>query len=471
MEGEYSFCPECGTPVALDAQDPSPDPLSAGETPADKPVKPAFALSMKAKILIASGLVFVLLIVGAYFLGKYMSDEQRLLDRFEQAIDEGKPDKLLELLSASNEDIHLDQKTASGMVNYLNSNKQSFATLMEQLKSEAEQIKSGEEQAMDAGSDVAFIYLTKKDKKRWLLYNDYELKVKRYMIPVRTNYEGAKILVDGKETATASGEDSAIEVGPFLPGVYEIKSVYEGEYTTLQSKQLVYLFPLNGRENSVELMLEGDYVQVYSNNSLARIYINGQDINLTVDEGQRIGPIAVDGSNKMFVEVEYPWGKMRSEELPVDNDQLEFTVNGLDDSAKEEIMIATHDFISSWMQSFKERANVLRHASPNRSGDIDEYLADMKKNNESYIGNLHRVTFDLDSFRLNRYSEEEYRVNVKLQLDYNEVFYFSEYETDPVPVEGTNNTEYLLEYANGQWLVSGWNAAYDVGTVNTKVFE
>ncbi|MNJ02203.1 hypothetical protein D3C73_1620880 [compost metagenome] len=62
-------------------------------------------------------------------------------------------------------------------------------------------------------------------------------------------------------------------------------------------------------------------------------------------------------------------------------------------------------------------------------------------------------------------------VYVKVQLDYEEVFYFPEYDADPIPVAGTNYTEYQLEYVDGQWLVSGWSPSYDVGTDNTKVFE
>ncbi|TFE19703.1 zinc ribbon domain-containing protein [Cohnella luojiensis] len=480
MLREYAFCPECGTPVVPNEISatiaPDMQPYASGQPTAVPPIvhpaNPAVALSKKAKILIASGVVVILLLVGVYFLGKYLTDEQRLLDRFESAIEDGKADKLFDMLSASNSDTPFDQKTVDGIVKYLGSNKESLLTVMEQLKAEAKQLEAGDAETFANDADAAFLYLNMKNKKRWLIYNDYELKVKRYMIPVQTNFEGAKILVNGQEAATASGDGSSIEVGPFLPGEYEIKSVYEGEYTTLENKETVSLFPMASYEDSVKLVLEGDYVHVYSNYSNSRIFINGKDIGLAVEDGKEIGPIAIDGSNKMYVETEFPWGEIKSEEFAVDTDQLEFNVSELNDAMKEEIMSSAYDFVTSWMAAFQARdINALRHVHSDRVADFTEYFTDMVDSDEYYMGELHRITFDLDGFDVNQYSESEYTVSVKAQVDYSEIFYYSEYETDPVPVAGTNYTEYVLQYVDGQWLVSGWSPSYDVGTENTKVYE
>ncbi|QJD86787.1 zinc ribbon domain-containing protein [Cohnella herbarum] len=435
-------------------------------------LKPAIALSGRAKLLIAGGLVVILLLAGAYFLGKQLTDEQRLIARFENAIRDGKTDKVMGMLSDPNKGVGFNKETAQDIVTYLQSNKETLDQLIARLKSEAELLKGPPAASVEQERDTAFLYLHKKEEKRWFLYDDYELKINRYSIPVTTNFAGTKVLIDGKEAGTAKGENETLELGTFLPGQYEIKAVYEGKYTTLESASTVSLFPMaNNEDLTVELTLEGDYVEVQSNNSYAHIYINGEDIELAVGDGQRIGPIAVDGSNRMFVEVEYPWGKARSEELAVDSNRLEFNVPGLDDSLKNDIMSAAFDFVSSWMQSFREQKNVLRHVHPDRSGDMAEYLADMERSKESYTGELHRATFDLDSFKLNQFDEHDYSITVKVKLDYREVFYFKEYETDPVPVEGSNYTEYQLQYVDGQWLVSGWSNVEGMGTDNTKVYE
>lgn len=472
MVGDYSFCPECGSPVEpRDSQEvPAQTPEAVPSSP-NQHSSTVHALSKKAKIMIASGVVVVLLFVGLYFLGKYLTDDQRLIERFEQTVDGDKAGKLFDMLSASNEDIQFTQKTADGIVAYLKSNKASLEAIIEELNSEAEQLNKGDMKSFENDLDTAFIYLQKKDKKRWFIFEDYELKLKRYMVPVQTNFAGAKILVDDKEAVTTEEENSAVELGPFLPGEYEIKAIYEGEYTTLENETKISLFPMKRDNNSVEIILEGDYVNVSSNNSYAKIFINNKDINLAVGDGQRIGPIAVDGSNKIVVEVAFPWGKKRSGEQVLDSDQVELNVEGLDDKLKEDVMGVTHDFLSSWMQSFQARENQLRHVHPDRLGDYTEYFTDMVVNNESYIGTLNKMTFDLDSFKVNQYDEADYSISVKAMIDYSEVFYYKEFDPNPVPVDGTNYEEYHLVYEDGQWLVSGWSKVNDFSTANTKVYE
>ncbi|TVY01286.1 zinc ribbon domain-containing protein [Cohnella terricola] len=470
MEGGYDFCPECGSTVAESQVSPTQgDNVQRRREP---PQKNASAMSIKAKIAVAGALVIVLLAAGAYFLGKYLSDEQRLLNRFEQTIEDGKPDKLLEMLAASNGNMPVDRHTAEGIANYLKTDKEAMLALLIRLRGEAEQLRTDGSQSFENDKDAAFVYLHKKETKRWFIFDDYELKLKRYMVPVSANYEDTRIFVDGREAGTIRAQGDMIELGPFLPGEYSFKAVYEGEYTTLEKEFPIKLFPIGNDADRVELALEGDYVDVYADNSYAHIFINGKDIELAVGDGQHIGPIALDGSNKMQVEVEYPWGTAKSEELPIDGNVLEFNIPRLSDTVQKDVMDATYDFVNGWMQAFRDRdVRSLRHVHPDRTRDLAEIFADMRANDEFYVGDLHRVTFDLDSFGLNQYAETDYVVSVKVRVEYSEAFYYSAFEETAVPVEGVNDNEYRLQYQNGQWLVTGWSVANDVGMAHTKIYE
>lgn len=477
MEGEYGFCPECGAPIAAAATTqpefetdavPPQYPNSVNPTPP----KSSFVLTTKAKILIGTGLFVVLLLVGVYFLGKYLTDEARLIERFEASAQDEKSDKLFELLSGANEEIKFDKKTADGLIAYFKSNSSVVAKVTKELEEQAEQLRSGEEEAFDDDEDASFIYLAKKDEKRWLIYDDYELRVKRYMVPVQTNFDGAKILVDGKETAVASGDGTPVELGPFLPGEYSIEAVYQGEYTTLKNEDKVSLFPLSGYNDTVELELEGEYFYVDSNYGGARIHINGESIGLFVDDGEDIGPISLDGSNKLHLEAEYPWGTMVSEELPIDSTEMELDIEGLDDATKTNIMDAAHEFMYTWMQSFQAMdSSLLLSGSAERTTDLDNYIDGMKVNGQEYIGTLNRMTFDLDSINLTASEGDGYSVQVKAQVDYSEITYYTLDNLDPVPEDGTTYSDFELIYEDGQWVVTNWFQAYDIGTENTKVYE
>lgn len=429
-------------------------------------------MTKKSKLLIGSGLLLVLLVAGAYFLGSYLTDEARLIARFERSANHDNSEKLYELLSAANEDIKFDQKTADGMIAYFKSHSEAAAQIAEELKRQSEQLRSGEREVFADEEDTAFIYLHKKNRKRWLLYDDYELKVKRYMIPVQSNFKGAKIVVDGKEMVVANGDETLIEVGPFLPGEYSVEAVYEGEYTTLADEEKVSLFPLSGYNDTVELILEGDYVNVNSNNKSAHIYINGEDIGLIVEDGQKIGPISVDGSSKMHLEAEFPWGTMVSDELPIDSNELKFIIEGLDDKVKDAIMSSTHEFMDTWTKSLQSMdPNTLLRAHPDRIEDLTNYIESMKVNGQRYMGTLNKMTFDLDSFILSALEDGGYSAQVKAQVDYSEITYYKLDNLNPVPIDGTMYTDYELEFDDGQWIVTNWFESNDNGMENTKVYK
>jgi uncharacterized membrane protein YvbJ len=340
------------------------------------------------------------------------------------------------------------------------------------LELQSEQLSTGEKEAQAGNDEGAFLYLNKKAGKRWILFDDYELQVKRYMVPVQANFEGVRILVNGKEAGALDKVEDQLQVGPLLPGEHTIEAVYEGEYTTLKKVEKLALFPLAGYEDKVELMLEGEYVNITSNNPDARIFINGVNIELKVEGGQRIGPIAVDGSNTLFLEAAYPWATVLSDETPIDAVEQEIQLEALNDAEKENIMGATHEFVESWMKSLQALdPNTLLRASSDRIADIANYIEIMKVNGQQYIGTVQKMIIDRDSLVLVPLSDGGYLVQLKAQVDFSEITYHKLDNLNPVPIEGTMTNEYELVYDDGQWMVTNWYEAGRISTDNTKIFE
>lgn len=469
MEADHDFCPECGTPAAPAeaSAEQSIAPYEASEPQARQKAP----LPKKMKISILCGLLIVVLLAGVYWLGQYTTDENRLIDRFALTAAGGKPDKLFALLDDANADIPFDRPAADKMAAYFKSHPDDVQKLVDRLKAQADSFKSQETGAAAFG-DESFIYLAKKNKKRWFIFDDYELKIKRYMLSVRSNYQGADIFVDGQKSAKTKEDGQPVEIGPLLPGLYEVKAVFAGDYTQLENKASVALFPLEAYDETVDLELDGEFVSIYSNNMSARIFINGEDSELMVGDGVEVGPIAIDGSNKVHLEAEYPWGKVKSEELVVDASVLEFRIDGMNESVREDIMTAAHSFLASWIEAFQAQdESLLRDAHPDRRANLVEYIADMKYEDQQYSGRLHAMTFDLDSFALSQSGDGVYSVTVDTKVDYSEIMYVPVEGTDaPVPETGTNLTRYELIYQDGKWLVRNWYSSPGIGT-NTHVVE
>jgi uncharacterized membrane protein YvbJ len=431
-----------------------------------------FVRSKEFKIMIGSLLFVILAAAGIYGAGKYYADDDRLIERFEQAVQSGKSDKLYQLLGPANEEVKFEQKTADDMVAYLQANSSVLAQVIQQLELQSEQLSTGEKEAQAGNDEGAFLYLNKKAGKRWIIFDDYELQVKRYMVPVQANFEGVRILVNGKEAGALDKVEDQLQVGPLLPGEHTIEAVYEGEYTTLKKVEKLSLFPLAGYEDRVELVLEGEYVNITSNNPDARIFINGVNIELKVESGQRIGPIAVDGSNTLFLEAAYPWATVLSDETPIDAVEQEIQLEALNDAEKENIMGATHEFVESWMKSLQALdPNRLLRASSDRIADIANYIEIMKVNGQQYIGTLQKMIIDRNSLVLVPLSDGGYLVQLKAQVDFSEITYHKLDNLNPVPIEGTMTNEYELVYDDGQWMVTNWYEAGRISTDNTKIFE
>ncbi|MFC4600618.1 TcaA 3rd/4th domain-containing protein [Cohnella hongkongensis] len=429
--------------------------------------------SKNKKITIGAAAFVVLAAVGLYFLGGYLADGQRLIERFESSVEKRQPDKLLKLLAASEDGREVDRASAEGIVEFLRTDEEALRAVLSRLKTEISQLEDGAAQSFASDGGSAFVYAHKKEKKRWLFYDDYELKLRSYKVPVNTNFGGARILLNGEDAGIAGVDGSRLELGPLLPGEYTVKAIYAGKYTTLENEVRAKLFPLGGSVQPVEVPLKGEYVDIFANNSFARIIINGEDIGLTVDGGQRIGPIAVDGSNTIRLEVDYPWGTTQSEERPIDGTKQEFELSVLTSEAKEQILDAAHAFVASWYEAFRERdAQRLRSVHPDRRADLAGHFADMVAGDEHYTGELRSATFDRDSLRIDQLGASEYTVSVLARVEYEEAYYYGAFDLRPEPVAGAHTTIYRLQYENGGWLVSDWSdAGSEALSSNVQIYD
>ncbi len=429
--------------------------------------------SKNMKITIGAAAFAIIAAVGLYFLGGYLADGQRLLERFESSIDKGRPDELLKLLAAPEESETVERATAEAIVEHLGTDEEAMRALLSRLKTEIAQLKEGSVQSFAGDGESAFVYARKKEEKRWFVYDDYELKLRSYKVPVNTNFGGARILLNGEEAGIAGVGGSTLQLGPLPPGKYAVKAVYEGKYTTLENEVKADLFPIGSSVEPVEVPLRGEYVDVFSNNGFARILINGEDIGLAVGDGQRIGPIAVDGSNTISVEADYPWGTTKSEERPIEGTRAEFKLSNLTDEAKEQILDAAHAFAASWYEAFRERdAKRLRHVHKDRKADLADHFADMVAGDEHYVGELRRAAFDRDSLRLDQLDSSDYSVSVLARIDYEEAYYYGAFDFRPEPVAGVQTSNYRLRYENGEWIVFEWSdAGAEALSANVKIYE
>src|SRR5699024_1005018 len=162
----------------------------------------------------------------------------------------------------------------------------------------------------------------------------FALIVSPVYFQVKTNYKDLVITMDGKEIAESDRDDYSEELGPFLPGWYEFEAINKTEYVTL--KQTFDQKPSLKANDSLLVTLYVDIptVSFFSLNAGLeeyKLFLNGKDTGeIMKKDNHRFGQLPIDGSITAYLEGDFPWGTMKSEEIDVekaDNSSIPITAD------------------------------------------------------------------------------------------------------------------------------------------------
>ncbi|MBP1930153.1 zinc ribbon domain-containing protein [Ammoniphilus resinae] len=479
LQENYLHCPECGMALHSTANSENKEshaPISTQPIEQPVTVSPKQPMGKKQKRTLITLALLLIIAAGLYQVGASLTDKDRVIKQFEEAIIKGDSEKVANLLSSEDKRLTIDGESIESFIKYFKDNPSSLNQTINILKEQSEQFDQEKENKIKAAvtnlfgsnNDTTFIAL-EKDGKKFLLYDNYDLRVKPYFLSVETNYPNTKIYLNDKEVAVSDQENFETELGPFLPGVYKIKAVHEGQFTTLQNEQDLELFS-NDDFNYVDLYLEGQYTNVDVNFKDAKLLVNGKDTGLISGDGQSLGPVTFDGSNKIVAEKQFPWGPASSEEMPITEGYLSLIINPATDSVKEDIMKSTNEFVQGWIESFNALdASKAQSISAEKRQLLEDYITKMKENQSKYKGVKKSITFDLDSFSIWETRDGNYYAELIAQEEFSEVVYSAE-ETNPVPEDKVSTMAYTLMYKDGKWMVTDWRDGYSLGSQNVKEF-
>ncbi|MBW5445667.1 hypothetical protein GE107_06260 [Cohnella sp. CFH 77786] len=396
---------------------------------------------------------------GLYVVGTQIASESNetgtILD-FEMALRDGDAARVAELLHADDDKVAIDEPKAERLMAFLN-----------QKGRLEEALKGLRGESGDTGS-VGRIFAIEKDGKRFGIFDRYRIVVRTSAIEVRTNYKGATVKLDGQPVATADSSDYRTEVGPLVPGSYRLEAEYIGKFATLKAERDVSVG--GGRTGDpVDLSLNGEMVTVEANYDGAAIYIDGKDTGARTGGKDLLGPVPLDGTNRVHAEKEFPWGIAKSEPVPIRERTVRVVIDPNTEALKEAVMDAASGFIQSYMDAYnKLDPSAVRHSVPDKIAELASGIHDYKASGLIYEAHLKKLVFDTDSIYIQQEPDGSYRTAVSLQSTYDQRFYAAG-ETPPEPDEYTDTMTYRLVLKNGEWLVTDWYQDYDFNGKHTKV--
>ncbi|WP_106496592.1 zinc ribbon domain-containing protein [Lentibacillus sp. Marseille-P4043] len=427
--------------------------------------QPVKKLSKQAKISMAIAGALIVLLFIAYQVGASMTSKEKVIEKFEDAITQKDAGTVAGLLEADGK-ITINKESVQGFIDYYGENPSEFAYMMDHLQDQVKQYDKNSDlaKANDDGYDYAVNLI--EDGKKFLVYDNYSIQVSPVYFEVYTNYKDTDILLNDEVIVTSDKDEFIQEVGPFLPGTYTFTATYKNDFVELSTETESINFD-PGYSDHVDLGIEGEEVTFRKpfgeelNN--VKLYINGEDTGINIMEQDTFGPLLTDGSVTASFEGEFPWGTMKTDEVPIDSYYVEadFAVNDdVRQAMKDTIIKFNQEFLAAATTADKKKLTV---ASEDLVKDIIDDAKNAKENEKYYKGKFVGVDFNSDSFEITNYGDG-WTVEVETATLYEQDTWYGEDEKPKLEeVLEQYGYELIYDKDNEQWKVDniGWAASID----------
>lgn len=453
-----SFCKECGTPVNYEK---SGQPATSVQTAVQSaPAQPRKPMSKKTKIMLISGLAAVILLFGVHKMMESLFSKERLIEKFETALHEKDEAALADILTSNDKKLDINKNSVKGFIAYFEENPDEERDIIVALEAQAkayDEAKKENPRFLEELFEEFLSYspVTLEQDGKFLFYEKYQININGVYLTIETNYKDTMLSLDGEELATTTEPDYAGTFGPFVPGIHTLKGTLKTDFVDLEEEKEIYLDGY-GTETTVGLYLDAEEVSVYLPDAnylsgKAKLFINGKDVGVNVLENRTFGPVLTDGSMNVQVEAEFPWGKVKTQEIPIEDDYIELSYD-LED-VKTTAMNTVHTYLQEYL---KVMTTADDSALTTVTSDVKEELlsrANGMKEDELIIKAEYLGTdFDLDSFYLEY--DDTWNLKLSAQSKLNQATYYPD-EEEPEMEEANWHQIYYLAYVPQQnkWLI------------------
>ncbi|USK86716.1 TcaA second domain-containing protein [Peribacillus asahii] len=198
---------------------------------------------MKKIWLLAIPAVVMLTIITVVLIQQNNRPKQ-VVEAFEQAVDQKKPEQLKDILLVDNKKAEIDESSLKAFVTYLNANYNSYQVIKDSLEEQLEK----QEYNM-TNQQISLV----EDGKRFGLFTDYKLKVKTGYIKVTGLSEEDQVTLSVDKTKDSLIKSEEELYGPLLPGTYDVRLTVKNTLGTFLEKRKVEVW---GGSKQVSLLVD-----------------------------------------------------------------------------------------------------------------------------------------------------------------------------------------------------------------------
>lgn len=383
-------------------------------------------LSIEKKAIVISISIFVVSLFIMMFTSRSIDTKEKVIIDFKTAI-ESENVKLLSK-SLKVDDKHVNYKSLVPLMEYYKDKGNTLVDITKQLRVNN---KSG--------------ILEIKNKKN-IFGNNYYININRISVEVQSNFNNTEISIDNKNVK--SGE----LLKDIIPGNYVAKYKLNTEFGYITGEEEVTI-----TEGSiVKISVNAGNITLYSDYKDADVFIENKDIGKKVEDIVDFGPIPLDKDIKIYIEKEFPWGKIKSETVSInDGGIIKIDINMINEELMKEINIALNTFFNSVFYALNEEdKSLIENADESTK---DKIYDDIFKKTLVFTNNykISDMNLNIEKSEFN-YGDETYEGNVVVKINYDI------YKKVLPFIKEKHNEMFLvgLIYENGNWL------AKDIQRVN-----
>ena len=314
-------------------------------------IKENFKLVDK-RIFIALGIVLALGI--GFYIGYDKNSEAYFLNSLQSSLEKKDFKKIYKISTLNNEKIK-NKNDVKPFVNYFDS-KQSVSNFIKALKQSQK------------WNGCAFL-----KKRKTMFIDKYYIDFKPRMLSLTANFGGETLYLNDKKIGEIKDAGDVIKLQGLIPGMYDIKASIDNNKFKFEKVEKLIVMDEN---TNFEFRINGIQVSIDTPFENALVYINGENSEMKAKDFKDIGPLPMDGSVKLLLKYDFPWGEIESKEVEVrELPIIKIPINMINDKLESEVKSSLKDFYNSIFDALnKESESVIKGGDENIQNKIFSIL-------------------------------------------------------------------------------------------------
>lgn len=373
----------------------------------------------KAKLII---IFMSIIVIFIFLLSRFNLSKEEVLDKFQSALINGNSSMLSHYVKVENEGV--PSKELQPLIDGYNKDGTRIRKIVNEIR------KNGNSGNFTLKSSKGFL------KER------YYININTVTVNFVTNINGVDIEFSNKRFNLLDKVEFNV-----IPGIYKVLYIHKTKYGDISNSKIVNLM----EDETVEINVDGNYITLYSNFDDAKVFINDIDTGLVAKDIKNYGPLPKDKEIKIFLEREFPWGSIKSEEVLMnDNKYIKLDINMVNDVLNNMIDKIVNDFYNSSFEALnKKDKNIILGATDEVKQFAYNYINEKTflLSNNYEISSL-AVEIEKSDFK---YEGNIYKASLVTRIDYSiykKIFPF---------VKNSNESSFILnlEYEDGEFIIKG----------------